>query len=331
MTALSVAAVLMLWPTVASAGQSQAGAAQAWKAPRTADGQPDLQGVWDFRSLTPLERPRELAEKDTLSDAEAARFEQERLAEIAARDVEVPADVVGNYNQFWFDRGTTVVGSRRTALIVDPADGRMPPLTPEAQQRETAITEARKGVGPDEPTGGGWMEELGPGNLRVRCILGFNSGPPMAPSAYNNNVQLFQSAGSVAILNEMNHNVRIVPLDGRPFGNIPQWVGESRGRWEGETLVVETRNFLRETAFSNGKTTKNLQLTERFTRVDPETLLYEFTVEDPTVWTRPWTAAVEMKMNSERLYEYACHEGNYGLESILSGARAKEREAAKKQ
>jgi hypothetical protein len=210
---------------------------------------------------------------------------------------------------------------------VDPPDGRIPALTPEAQKRDMRLADLRRGIGGDEPTPGGWVEDLGPGSLRVRCILGFNSGPPMAPSAYNNNMQLFQSAGHVVILNEMNHNSRIVPLDGRPFSGIPQWVGESRGHFEGDTLVVETRNFLRETAFTNGKTTKDLRLVERFTRADPETLLYEFTVQDPNVWTRPWTAQVEMKLNGERLYEYACHEGNYGLTSILSGARAKEREA----
>ena len=338
--ATSALGVILLWAGVTLTGQDRprttttpgasapAGAAAPWKAPRTLDGQPDLQGVWDFRSLTPLERPRELAEKATLSEEEAAQFEQDRLAEIAARDVEVPADIVGNYNQFWFDRGSTVVGTKRTSLIVDPPDGRFPALTPEALKRREMIQAARKGTGTHEPTPGGWTEDLGPGGLQVRCILGFNSGPPMTPGGYNNNVQIVQAPGHVALVNEMNHNVRMVPLDGRPQGDTPQWVGVSRGRWEGETLVVDTRNFKRETAFVQGGTTANLHLVERFTRVDPDTLLYEFTVEDPTVWTRPWTAQVTMLRSDQLMYEYACHEGNYGLLNILAGARNKEKAAA---
>ena len=183
--------------------------------PRTEWGDPDLQGVWDFRTLTPMERPEELGDKQVLTAEEAAQFREGRLAEIAARYDEVPADIVGNYNQFWFDRGTTVVETKRTSLVVDPPDGRIPPLTPPAQEREAARAEARRGIGGDEPTPGGWLEDLGPGGLRVRCILGFNSGPPMTPGGYNNNVQLLQTSEHVVILNEMNHNARIVPLDGR--------------------------------------------------------------------------------------------------------------------
>jgi len=158
--------------------------------------------------------------------------------------------------------------------------------------------------------------------------MGFNSGPPMTPAAYNQNVQLFQSPGYVVILNEMIHNARIVPLDGRPHGAVRQWAGESRGHWEGETLVVDTTNFLRETAFNNGRTTAGLHLTERFRRVDADTLSYEFTVEDPNTWTRPWTAEMPMARSEQPMYEYACHEGNYGLTGILAGARAKEQAAA---
>ena len=241
---------------------------------RTEWGDPDLQGVWDFRTLTPMERPDELADKQVLTAEEAAQFREGRLAEIAALDDEVPADIVGNYNQFWFDRGTTVVGTKRTSLVVDPPDGRIPPLTPAAQDRRAAIEEARRGIGGDEPTPGGWLEDLGPGGLRVRCILGFNSGPPMTPGGYNNNVQLFQTSEHVVILNEMNHNARVVPLDGRPHlgPHLRQWVGDSRGHWEGDTLVVETTNFLRETAVFRGQSRANLRLVERFTRVDADTL-----------------------------------------------------------
>lgn len=290
-------------------------------------GTPDLQGVWDFRTLTPMERPDELADKEVWTAEEAAEFEAAQLADIAARDDEVPEDIVGNYNQFWFDRGTTVIETNRTSLVVDPADGKIPPLTAHAEQRQAAIAEARRGVGGDEPTPGGWLQDLGPGGLRVRCVLGFNSGPPMVPSAYNNNVQLLQTPTHVVIFNEMNHNARIVPLDGRPRleSDLRQWVGDSRGRWEGDTLVVETTNFLRETAVFGGQTTSGLYLVERFTRVDSDTLLYEVTLDDPSVWTRPWTYAVPMVKSDQPIYEYACYEGNYAMEVILTGARAKER------
>jgi hypothetical protein len=308
--------------------------ANAYKAPRTADGQPDLQGVWDFRTLTPLERPKGLEGKQVLSESEAAEFEEAQLANQRDRDNRTPADIVGNYNQLWFDPGKKAQASKRSSLIVDPPDGRIPPLTPDAQTRLDAVAEARRGIGMHVPTPGGWVEDLGTNGLQLRCILGFNSGPPITPGGYNQNVQLFQTPTHVVILNEMNHNARIVPLDGRPHlgADIRQWVGDSRGRWEGDTLVVDTTNFLRETAFAQGRTTSTLHLVERFTRVDADTLSYAFTVEDPSTWTRPWSAEILMLKNDQPIYEYACHEGNYGLYNILAGARAQERagEAAKK-
>jgi hypothetical protein len=312
----------------ASPARTQKAAAPAATAkrsnvPRTADGHPDLQGVWNFSTITPLERPDALGGKQVLNDDEAAEFEQQEASK-ADHDKNPPADIVGNYNEFWYDGNKKVVGTKRTSLIVDPPDGRLPPLTPAAQQKEAAIVAARRGIGRHEPTPGGWVEDLGPGGLQVRCIVGFNSGPPMTPAAYNQNVQIFQTSQHVVLLNEMIHNARIVPTDGRPHGRLRQWVGDSRGRWDGDTLVVDTTNFLRETAFLNGKTTPNLHLVERFTRVDADTLLYEFTVEDPTVWTRPWTAQIAMSKSDQGLYEYACHEGNHGLVGILGGARAKE-------
>jgi hypothetical protein len=300
--------------------------ARSSKIPRAADGHPDLQGVWNFSTATPLERPSKLGGKPVLNDEEAAEFEQQEAAR-ADHDKNPPADIVGNYNEFWYDGNKKVVGTKRTSLIVDPPDGRLPPLTAEAQKKDAAETEARRGVGRNEPTPGGWIDDLGPGGLQVRCILGFNSGPPMTPAAYNQNVELFQSRENIVILNEMIHNARIIPLDGRPHGQLRQWVGDSRGHWEGETLVVDTTNFLRETAFLAGKTTQNLHLIERFTRVDADSLLYEFTVEDPTVWTRPWTAQITMARSDQHMYEYACHEGNYALPGILGGARAKEKSA----
>ena len=320
-TLFAVAAVMILGPAMA--------VAQTASVPPTPWGAPDLQGVWDFRTLTPMERPDELADKQVLTAEEAAQFQQVQLADIAARDDEVPADIVGNYNQFWFDRGTTVVETNRTSLVVDPPDGKIPPLTATAQERQAAIAEARRGVGGHQPTPGGWLDDLGTNGLQVRCILGFNSGPPMTPGGYNNNVQLIQTPDQVVILNEMNHNARIVPLDRRPHlePDLRQWVGDSRGRWDGDTLVVETTNFLRETSFMRGASGPNLHLVERFTRVDADTLLYEVTVDDPATWTKPWTYAVPMTRNPDPIYEYACYEGNYAMETILAGARANEAKA----
>ena len=313
---LTVLAIAAFVPAGAGA-QTEA----SMETPRTPWGAPDLQGVWDFRSLTPMERPEELADTETFTAEQAAEFAEETIR-TRSRDADT-SDRVVPYNDFWFDEGTSVT-TERTSLVVDPPDGRIPPLTDEAIARQQALEEARAGVGGHEPTEGGFVEDLGPGGLQVRCILGFNSGPPMAPSAYNNNVQVFQTEDTVVLYNEMNHNARVVPLDGRDHldASIGQWVGDSRGRWEGDTLVVETTNFLRETNFMRGATTPNLTLVERLTRVDADTLQYDVTVDDPTVWTQPWTFSVPMRRNAEPLYEYACHEGNYGLYNILAGAVA---------
>ena len=251
-----VAAVALLVPRPA-AGQ----ASTPW-------GDPDLQGVWDFRTLTPLERPRELAGKEVFTEEEAAEFVQASLAEIEGRDDEVPADIVGNYNQFWFDRGTTVVGTRRTSRIVEPPDGRLPPLTPEAERRATSpeaqrVTQAGRGIVPPVS----W-EDLSPGS---RCIHHGKAGPPINPGAYNNNMQLFQAPGYVAVLNEQIHSVRVIPLDGQPHlgSGIRQWMGDSRGRWEDKTLVVETTNFNGKHAQAGRPTltsSEHQSLIERFTR-----------------------------------------------------------------
>ncbi len=187
-----------------------------WTPPRTASGAPDLQGVWDFRSLTPMERPTELGDTEILTEEEAAGFAGEQAAANAARDEETPYDTVGNYNQFWFDYGSTTVETNRTSLVVDPPNGRIPALTPAGEQWRAAGTEEGRGIRRHTPLPGGFVEDLGPGGLQVRCILGFNSGPPLAPGAYNNNLQLIQTADHVVLLNEMVHNARIVPLDGRP-------------------------------------------------------------------------------------------------------------------
>jgi len=295
---------------------------QKWTAPRTPDGKPDLQGIWDFRTVTPMERPSEFADRPTLTSDEAAAYERHIVEgrnadtnrdKTTSRGVingtNTTADVALAYNEFWWDRGTKVVGGLRTSLIVDPPDGRIPALTPAAQKRLEAMDEARE------------RPALGPEDRSVgeRCILGFNSGPPMVPGGYNQNVQIVQAPGYVVLMNEMVHNARIVPLDGRPQGSLRQWVGTSRGHWDGDTLVVETKNFSRETALRGSS--PNLRLTERFTRADANTLLYEFTVDDPTTWTRPWTARVPMQRTDDQIFEYACHEANYGMTNLLQGAR----------
>ena len=322
-------AIVSLTP-VPVAGQAQAAtqsaAADDATPPRTAWGAPDLNGVWDFRTLTPFERPSELADQAFFTEEEAAAFEARRVAEFAVRDDQEPADIVGNYNQFWFDPGSNVSETNQTSLVVDPPDGRVPPLTPAAERKRAAAEEARRGVNRHMPTPGGFVEDLGPGMFSVRCILGFNSGPPMTPGGYNQNVQLVQTPDYVVLLNEMVHAARVVPLDGRPHlpENLRQWMGDSRGHWEGDTLVVETTSFLRETSFRRGVTTASLHLVERFTLVSPGTLMYEATVEDPNAWSRPWTYRIPMVKSEQPLYEYACHEGNHGLYNILAGALAKE-------
>jgi len=319
LSALAVVIVVVSLTPVPAGGQAPSASAKkatTWTAPRTPDGHPDLQGVWDFRTITPMERPSALAGKGVLTDEEVGAAETEAAQ---GRIDRVPrAGDPGTYNQFWFDRGTKVIRDRRSSLIVDPPEGRIPPLTPEGQKRASAVAAARQraAVGPEDRSVG------------ERCILGFNAGPPMVPSAYNNNVQLFQTPGRVVILNEMVHNARIVPVDGRPHGAVRQWNGDSRGRWEGDTLVVDTTNFYNKTAFSERQgSSPNMHLVERFRRVDADTLVYEFTVDDPTTWTRPWTASIPMTKSQDQMYEYACHEGNYGMLGILEGARADEKAA----
>ena len=320
---LSGTAAVMLAPALATS-QDSPGAADP---PRTSWGTPDLRGVWDFRTITPLERPRDMSGKDFFTQAEARRFEERTADRRAEADtLAIPercigsanfVDCVGSYNQLWFDRGTELLADRRTSLIVDPPDGRIPALTPEARKRADAVAEVRR------------QPPRGPEDRRVgaRCIVGFNSGPPMSPGAYNNNMHLFQTADYVAILNEMVHDARIIPLDGRGHlaPQIRQWMGDSRGRWDGDTLVVETTNLTGQTMFKGSG--ENMRVTERFRRIDSDTLLYEYTVDDPESFVRPWTAVFPMRKSDGPIFEYACHEGNYSMFNILSGARAEEKAA----
>ena len=323
LTAVTIAALV----PIGVAGQTRSITSDSSTPPLTPWGDPDVQGIWDFRTITPMERPSQFAGKQVLTDEEAASFEQAENRRLN-RDLIDPAKGGLNYlpesqggvvpyNEFWYDRGTALVEDKRTSLIVDPPDGKIPPLTAEAEKRAAARQEYRR----DHPADS-W-EDRGLGD---RCVVGFNAGPPMVPSAYNNNVQLFQTADYVVILNEMIHNARIVPLDDRPHGTIHQWVGDSRGHWEGRTLVVETTNLNGKASFRGSS--PSLRVIERFTRVNPDTITYEFTLEDPETWTGPWTAVVPMTKTEGPMFEYACHEGNYSMEGILGGARALERASA---
>ena len=308
--------------------------------PRTADGRPDLQGVWDFRTLTPLQRPEERGDQAVLTAEEVAEIEARAAQNVV--DADRPSEIrteplpvgepVGGYNNFWFDRGAGVVEGNRTSLITSPDDGRVPPLQPGVEMVTLSLGEDLAGTQPVRVRAAGigadhWKDR----GLAERCLLGFNSGPPIVPAGYNQNLQIFQTADHVAILHEMVHDVRIVPLDGRPPlpDSMRQWMGDSRGYWDGDTLVVESRNYSDKTASFSPSVTMaagdgtTLHLIERFTRIADDTLLYEFTVDDMTTFTAPIVAQIPMK-RGEAMFEYACHEGNYGLPNILAGARQAE-------
>lgn len=315
---LSVVALGLSAFAQAPAVKTRAAASKTWTPPRTADGHPDLQGIWSNATITPLERPAEFAGKAVLTEKEAEEFTQETLQRNNAdrRDGGTEADVGRAYNNFWYDRGTQTIKTQRTSLIVDPPDGRVPPLTPEAQKRLVARAERRRLHPADGP------EDR---SLAERCLNWATAGPPMLPSFYNNNYQIVQTPDTVVIFNEMIHDARVVPLDGRPHvpNSIRQWLGDSRGHWDGDTLVIETTNFTDKTAFRGS--TENMRLVEKFRRVDPDTLLYEFTVDDPSAFAKPWTVQIPSVRTEGPIFEYACHEGNYAMTDMLSAARAEEK------
>ena len=293
-----------------AAPRASAPTARAAKAPalRTPDGRPDLQGTWDFAQLTPFERPGQFGEKSVLSDVEAEEFGQNRVASENKdrRDGSKDEDVARAYNDFWWDFGTRV--AKQTSLVVDPPSGRLPALTADAQKKAAANRTPKYDNIEERP-------------LAERCILGFNSGPPMMPSAYNNNMQLVQTPTHVVILNEMVHSARVIDMSGRAHHpkSMRSLTGDSIGRWEGNTLVVDTTNFSIEGNFRFS--TRDMHLVERFSIEDTDTLRYEFTMDDPAVWSSKWTASIPMHRTNELIYEYACHEANYGLEGVLKGAR----------
>jgi hypothetical protein len=294
---------------------------KAWTPPRTPDGQPDMQGIWTNPTITPFERTPEFADKAFLTEKEAREFEARTAGDAVDRPPTREGDV-GNYNQFWFDRGTKVVKSRRTSLVIDPPDGKVP-VKPEAEAKRdydlahTADSYVHMSV---------WD----------RCITrGVPGG--MFPAGYNNAYQILQIPGYVVIYFEMIHEARIIPLDGRPHvpSSIRLWNGDPRGRWDGNTLVVETTNYNNKgwmgTSAATGRIkgipqSEALHLVERFTRVDPDTIEYEVTISDPNVYTKPWKVATPLSRDPEyQMFEYACHEGNYAVPNILSGGRAAEK------
>jgi hypothetical protein len=312
--------------TAAIAKTKTAAAVKTWTAPRTPDGQPDLQGIWSNATITPLERPAQLAGKEVFTEKEAVEYEKQVLENMNRdrRDGGAKADLDRAYNDGWYDSGTKVVKTRRTSLVIDPPDGRIPRFTPEAQKKEDARAEDRRRR-PDPADS--WEDR----SLGERCLT---RGAPKLPGGYNNNVQIVQTPGFVAILQEMIHEVRTIPLDGRPHvdKNIRQWLGDSRGRWEGSTLVVDTTNYSDRVVFNAFNCCRgagaNLHVVERFTRVDAGTIDYQYTVDDPATYTRPWTVSLPMTKTDGPIYEYACHEGNYGMANLLSGHRAEEKAAA---
>jgi hypothetical protein len=329
--AVVIAVASLSSSTIAAQGSS---GGRGYVAPRTPDGHPDLQGVWANNDATPLERPKQLEGRKFLTDAEVAVLKN-RAAELfngetdaafgddvylavlkEAKDFKSSDTQTGNYNHFWIVEREF---DNRTALISDPPDGRIPELTPQAKQRQAAAAEYRKLHPADGP------EDL---PLSHRCVT---FGVPRLGAGYNSYFQIFQTRDYVAIGQETIHDVRLIPLDGRPHvkSNVRQWHGDARGRWEGDTLVVETSNFSDKSRFQ-GLSSENLHVVERYTRIGPKTIQWDVTVSDPSTWTKPWTATILLRSTKDPIFEMACHEGNEGLRGALSGYRALESEAAKK-
>jgi len=313
---IAVVALLVMVAMFIAAQAPPTPPTKRWVAPRTPDNQPDLQGVWTNGTLTPFERPREFADKAFFTREEAAQFEKDARERNHGdrRDANPELDLATGYNDFWWDRGSKVASTLRTSIITDPPDGKLPPLTPEAQQRAASRAEARKLHPADGP------EDL---SLADRCIA--RQGPPMVPAGYNNNHRIVQTAGYVAIFSEMMHDVRVIPLNKSPHlpKNVRQWFGDPRGHWEGDTLVVETTNFTDRTNFRGAG--EDMRLVERFTRTASDTLLYQFTIDDPESFQRPWSGEIPMKPSDGPIFEYACHEGNYSIVNTLNAARSEEK------
>jgi len=325
---IALAGVALLMGTFATAQN---------KIPRAADGHPDLSGVWTNASITPFERPREFANNEFFTEQEAAEYERTHQRDVDKRDgiKGTNADVTLAYNNAWWDPGTRLFKTRRTSVVIDPPDGRIPPLTESRKNQLQAVAAARHKRCEQPGCGLENNGQLGPADgpedrpLMERC-LSFGNVAPMVSTAYNNNYEIVQTPGFIGVDVEMVHQMRRIPLDGS--AHMPDtarfWFGDSRGRWEGDTLVIDTTNFRPETAYRGSD--EHLHLVERLTLEDPGTLRYRFTVDDSTAFTRQWTGEVTFVRSQGLLYEYACHEGNEGMSGILSGARADEKTASRK-
>ena len=317
-----VLAALSLSTLTAQSPQARSINATGAALPRTWDGHPDMQGFWTNDTVTPLERPAEFGERAVISAEEAAAYAKKRLDQFLAQ----PKDDIHYDDAIWQGENYSKQTTQRTSLVTDPSNGRLPPLTPEGQAR--SAERAKRGGA------GGPSDSARSRTLAERCISWGNVGPPMIPPTYYANMQILQAADHVAIRHELMHDVRLIRLDGAPRpGPHVQWLaGDARGRWEGDTFVVETTNFTDETPFRGPPrttrqditTSTQLKVTERFTLVDRDTIRYEFTVNDPGTWTRPWSGEIPMRRIEGPIYEYACHEGNYGLANILRAARVAE-------
>jgi len=325
---LIAASVLVLAPCILAAQNGSAGVppAKPYTTPKTPWGEPDLQGTFSNRTITPFERPANVNGREFYTAEEVAAMEKAAAGRGGdeGRNRGTRGDVERAYNDFWWDRGTKVT-TLRTSLVVDPPDGRVPPLTEEARKRQAdeAKQPAFRGTGANGRGTDTWLDR----STFERCITRGLPGA-MSPTAYNNNYRITQSPGYVAIQIEMLGGTRVIPTDGRPHvgPSIRQWMGHSTGRWEGDTLVIETTNFTDKILYRNAA--ENLNLVERIRRVGPDEIEYRVTITDPTTFTRPWTVSIPYVNTGEDMFEYACHEGNYGMEGILSGAREEERKAA---
>lgn len=322
-------------PSKSAAPQAIAKTATAvknWTPGRTPDGQPDLQGIWDTASMTPLERPKDLGMKAFYTTEEAAAFEKSKKIEANRdrRDGGAQADVARAYNEGWFDRGSRLGRNLRTSRVIDPPDGRFPAFTPEAQKHYDAVhayLAENPANGPEDRP------------LFERCLVFSQTGPPLIPGNYNNLYQIVQTPGAVTIFSEMNHQARTVPLGehARLPQNVTQWMGDSQGHWEGGTLVIETTNVRYNdmshfgTQYDSGMSDQNMKVVERFTRTAADLLIYQATVSDPTVYSKPWTIEIPMDKTESPIFEYACHEGNYGIVGILAGERAREKKLAERR
>jgi hypothetical protein len=364
--AIALAVGCLVSVTVGAQARRPAAASTSAQNARTADGHPDLQGVYEIATITPLERPAQFGTRANLTREEADAMETYEAQRQIKNDAPLAADrgappvggdtsqpktylefleragggAVGGYNNFWLAGGTKVItvnGEKRSSIVIDPPDGRIPPMKPEARQRRQALlagavdpsaSEAAAAAGPPGAFDG---PELRP--LAERCLLGFGStsGPPTLPNYFYNNLkQIVQTPTTIMILVEMVHDVRIIRMNAEHLpSTVRKWMGDSVGHWEGDTLVVDTTNFTNKTQFQGA--TEQLHVVERFTRVNANTLLYRFTVDDPQTWDKPWGGEYPWNATDEHIYEYACHEGNYALGDMLRGARAQERDAAEKK